>query len=261
MLLEYFHEDMETEKDFLSDNGQMGFLDGTERKYLDYGTKWCLSVEKLIGILSNYLKEEDLETVFSEVELPLIEVLASMEHCGFAVDRKDLSGAGLTIGDKISELTDAIYMLAGEEFNINSPQQLGVILFEKLGLPFAKKTKTGYATGIEVLEKLREDYEIVRLILEFRMYSKLKSTYIEGLLPLIHKDGKIHAHFQQTVAATGRISCTEPNLQNIPIRQELGRKLRKSFRSGKRGLCSGECGITHRLSFVSWPTSPRILCL
>jgi len=229
MMLEYFHEDLETEAEFLSDIGQMGFLDGPEQKYMEYGTKWCLSVEKLIGILSNYLIKEDLETVFYEVELPLIEVLASMENCGFAVDRKELSDAGHTIGGKISELTEAIYKLAGEEFNINSPQQLGVILFEKLGLPFAKKTKTGYATGIEVLEKLRDDYEIVRLILEFRMYSKLKSTYIEGLLPLIHKDGKIHAHFQQTVAATGRISCTEPNLQNIPIRQELGRKLRKAF--------------------------------
>jgi len=229
MMLEYFHEDMETEADFLSDNGQMGFLDGSEPKYMEYGTKWCVSVERLIGVLSQYLIKEELETIFYEVELPLIEVLASMEHCGFAVDRKELSGAGLNIGIRISELTDAIYRLAGEEFNINSPQQLGVILFEKLGLPYAKKTKTGYATGIEVLEKLRDDYEIVRLILEYRMYSKLKSTYIEGLLPLIHKDGKIHAHFQQTVAATGRISCTEPNLQNIPIRQELGRKLRKAF--------------------------------
>jgi DNA polymerase-1 len=163
------------------------------------------------------------------VELPLIEVLASMENCGFAVDAQELINTGVVLGEKINELTGRIYELAGEEFNINSPMQLGVILFEKLNLPFGKKTKRGYATGIEILEKLKDDYEIVALILEYRMHSKLKSTYIEGLLPLIHHDHKIHAHFQQTVAATGRISCTEPNLQNIPIRHELGRKLRKAF--------------------------------
>lgn len=229
MMLEYFHEDMEDETVFLSENSQIGFLAQTEQNYMEYGTKWCVSIEKLTTVLSHKLIHEDLETVFYEVELPLIEVLASMECIGFAVDRKELMDAGAVIGDKINDLTVRIYELAGEEFNINSPQQLGIVLFEKLGLPFGKKTKRGYATGIEVLEKLRDEYEIVNLILEFRMYSKLKSTYIEGLLPLIHKDHKIHAHFQQTVAATGRISCTEPNLQNIPIRQELGRKLRKAF--------------------------------
>jgi DNA polymerase-1 len=229
MMLEYFHEDLEDENSFLSDNGQVGFLSQTEQKYADYGAKWCVSVEKLTNVLSHKLTNEDLDTVYYEVELPLIEVLASMEYYGFAVDRKELTDTGINLGRKIDELTGRIYTLAGEEFNINSPLQLGVILFEKLGLPYGKKTKRGYATGIEVLEKLRDDYEIVDLILEFRMYSKLKSTYIEGLLPLIHRDNKIHAHFQQTVAATGRISCTEPNLQNIPIRQELGRKLRKAF--------------------------------
>lgn len=229
MMLEYFHEDMEEEADFLSNHGQIGFFAKPEEKYMEYGTKWCLSVEKLITVLNQKLTNEDLKSVFCEVELPLIEVLASMESCGFAVNRKELMEAGAVIGEKIDELTVKIYRLAGEEFNINSPQQLGVILFDKLGLPYGKKTKRGYATGIEVLEKLRDDYEIVGLILEYRMYSKLKSTYIEGLLPMIHADSKIHAHFQQTVAATGRISCTEPNLQNIPIRQELGRKLRKAF--------------------------------
>ena len=228
-MLEYFHEDMEDEKSFLSDNGQIGFLAQNDQKYMDYGAKWCISVEKLTNVLSHKLSHEELDQVFYEVELPLIEALASMECCGFAVDRKELMDAGAIIGEKIGELTAKIYTLAGEEFNINSPQQLGVILFDKLSLPYGKKTKRGYATGIEVLEKLRDDYEIVSLILDFRMYSKLKSTYIEGLLPLIHSDNKIHAHFQQTVAATGRISCTEPNLQNIPIRQELGRKLRKAF--------------------------------
>ena len=229
MMLEYFHEDLEEESAFLNDNSQIGFLSQSEQKYLDYGTKWCISVEKLITVLSYKLTSEDLETVFYEVELPLIEVLASMENQGFAVDRQELLDAGVIISKKINELTAKIYELAGEEFNINSPMQMGVILFEKLELPYGKKTKRGYATGIEILERLRDDYEIVDLILEYRMHSKLKSTYIEGLLPLIHKDNKIHAHFQQTIAATGRISCTEPNLQNIPIRQELGRKLRKAF--------------------------------
>lgn len=229
MMLEYFHEDLEDEASFLSDNGQVGFLSQTDQKYMEYGAKWCVSVEKLTNVLSHKLTYEDLETVFYEVELPLIEVLASMEYHGFSVDRKELTDAGMIIGEKIEELTARIYELAGEEFNINSPLQLGAVLFDKLGLPYGKKTKRGYATGIEVLEKLKDDYEIVSLILDFRMYSKLKSTYIEGLLPLIHRDNKIHAHFQQTVAATGRISCTEPNLQNIPIRQELGRKLRKAF--------------------------------
>jgi len=229
LMIEYFHEDLVDEAAFLSENGQIGFLSQSEQKYMDYGAKWCVSIEKLIGVLRDKLHREDLETVYYKVELPLIEVLASMECCGFAVDRNELMDAGVTIGEKIDELTVRIYELAGEEFNINSPQQLGAILFDKLGLPYGKKTKRGYATGIEVLEKLKDDYEIVSLILDFRMYSKLKSTYIEGLLPLIHKDNKIHAHFQQTVAATGRISCTEPNLQNIPIRQELGRKLRRAF--------------------------------
>ncbi|HHU17596.1 MAG TPA: DNA polymerase I [Clostridiales bacterium] len=229
MMLEHFHEQIEDESDFMKENAQIGFLPQSDQIFMDYGTKWCVAVEKLTPILNDILINEDLETVFYEIELPLTEVLASMENNGFAVDRKELVDAGDTIGKKINELTARIHELAGEEFNINSPQQLGIILFEKLNLPFAKKTKRGYATGAEILEKLKGEYEIVDLILEYRMYSKLKSTYIEGLLPLIHRDNKIHPHFQQTVAATGRISCTEPNLQNIPIRHELGRKLRKAF--------------------------------
>lgn len=229
MMLEHFHEQIEDEADFMKENAQIGFLPQSDQVFMDYGTKWCVAVEKLTSLLNDILIKEDLETVFYEIELPLTEVLASMENSGFAVDRRELVEAGNTIGKKISELTARIHELAGEEFNINSPQQLGFILFEKLNLPFAKKTKRGYATGAEILEKLKGEFEIVDLILEYRMYSKLKSTYIDGLLPLIHRDNKIHAHFQQTVAATGRISCTEPNLQNIPIRHELGRKLRKAF--------------------------------
>ena len=170
MMLEYYHEDIEDESSFLNDNGQIGFLSQTDQKYMDYGTKWCVSVEKLIGALSLKLTHEELDTVFYEVEIPLIEVLASMEAYGFAVDRKELMDAGVTIGEQINELSAKIYKLAGEEFNINSPLQLGVILFEKLGLPYGKKTKRGYATGVEVLDKLKDDYDIVNLILEYRMY-------------------------------------------------------------------------------------------
>ena len=229
LLLEYFHEELPEESQFLSANGQIGFLTETDDAYMEYGLRWCGSVYNLMGLLRHKLAQENLERVFYQVELPLIEALASMENQGFAVDRKELTDAGIIISEKIQELTARIYDLAGEEFNIQSPVQLGPILFEKLGLPAGKKTKRGYATGVEVLERLKDQYEIADLILEFRMYSKLKSTYIEGLLPMIHQDHKIHAHFQQTVAATGRISCTEPNLQNIPIKQELGRKLRKAF--------------------------------
>lgn len=229
LMLEYFHEELEDEAAFFKEYGQIGFLGQSEANYMEFGQKWCRAIDELTQVLRNKLIKEELDHVFCEVELPLIEVLASMEHCGFAVDAQELINTGIMLGEKINELTGRIYELAGEEFNINSPMQLGVILFEKLDLPFGKKTKRGYATGIEILEKLKDDYEIVALILEYRMHSKLKSTYIEGLLPLIHQDHKIHAHFQQTVAATGRISCTEPNLQNIPIRHELGRKLRKAF--------------------------------
>jgi DNA polymerase-1 len=231
MLLEYYQEDLPGEEEFMKEYGQIDFLsdDTDDTNYMDYGAKWCLAVDRIKVILDEKLKSHELESVYLDIELPLIEVLASMEYNGFAVDRKELTDAGETISIEIDKLTSKIYELAGEEFNINSPAQLGVVLFEKMGLPAGKKTKRGYSTSVEVLDKLKDDYEIIRLILDYRMYAKLKGTYIEGMLPLIHKDNKIHAHFQQTVAATGRISCTEPNLQNIPIRQELGRKLRKAF--------------------------------
>jgi DNA polymerase I len=170
-----------------------------------------------------------MNQIYQEVELPLIESMAYLEYIGFAIDEKELKATGSFINKKIDEITKIIYELAGENFNINSPAQLGPILFDKLGLPTGKKTKTGYSTNAEVLENLRDKHEIVALILEYRMLTKLRGTYIDGLLPLIHTDGKIHAHFNQTVAATGRISSNEPNLQNIPIRQEPGRSIRKAF--------------------------------
>ena len=178
------------------------------------------------------ISEKQLDFVFNEIELPLCKVLASMECSGIHVDQSNLSDFGKALKKSIAGLEKDIYRSAGEEFNINSPKQLGTVLFEKLGLPCGKKTKTGYSTNADVLDKLATDYPIVAKILEYRTCSKLNSTYVEGLLPLIDEEDKIHAHFQQTVTATGRISCTEPNLQNIPVRSELGRQLRKAFTAG-----------------------------
>lgn len=226
---EYFHEDIDEDEKFLAENSQIGLFGSDSEKFCDYCLKQCRIAEALTGILKEKIAEENLEEVLYKIELPLTEILASMEVYGFTVDKSELDTIGNDISAGIEKLSAEIYELAGENFNINSPQQLGNILFEKLGLPAGKKTKKGYSTNAEILEKLRDKHPIINLILEYRTLSKLKSTYIDGLIPLIGNDGKIHAHFQQTVTATGRISCTEPNLQNIPIRQELGRTLRRAF--------------------------------
>ena len=156
--------------------------------------------------------------------------MASMEAEGFKADRDTLQQFGEMLSEKIDEITARVTELAGEPFNLNSPQQLGEILFEKLSLPAGKKTKRGYSTSADILEKIADKHPIVPAILEYRTLAKLKSTYVDGLIPLINSsDSKVHAHFNQTVTTTGRISCTEPNLQNIPIRQEMGRQLRKAF--------------------------------
>jgi DNA polymerase-1 len=193
------------------------------------GRSHCTLAARVWKAQSVKIREEGMETVLRDVELPLIEPMAFMEYNGFRVDHGILEKTGEEIAARIDALRDRIIGLAGVEFNINSPSQLGPVLFERLGLPAGKKTKTGYSTGAEILESLRDRHEIIPLILEYRMLTKLRGTYIEGLMPLIHRDGKIHAHFNQTVAATGRISSNEPNLQNIPIRQEPGRSLRKAF--------------------------------
>ncbi len=220
---------LSSEKTFAEENEQMTlFTDGGEINGR-YGQLWCSVSEAVRDFQKQKIEDEGLQTVLETIELPLISVMASMEHWGIAVDRQELKEMGERLKEGIQLCQERIYQAAGETFNINSPKQLGVVLFEKLGLPGAKKTKTGYATGAEILERLAGDYPIVADILEFRQLSKLNSTYVEGLLPLIDSRGKIHAHFQQTVTATGRISCTEPNLQNIPIRQELGRQLRRVF--------------------------------
>lgn len=175
------------------------------------------------------LKELDEYTLYKDIEYPTIFVLRSMERYGVCVDRGILEAYGAELDKKIETLTNDIYKEAGEEFNINSPKQLGVVLFEHLGLKSAKKTKSGYSTNVEVLNKLKDEHEIIPLILEYRTLSKLKSTYVEGLLSCIKSDGRIHTCFNQTVTATGRLSSTEPNLQNIPARSAKGREIRKAF--------------------------------
>ena len=179
--------------------------------------------------LDEKLTEFGQQKLFYEVEIPLAEVLYDMEKQGFYVSREALVRFSESLTLAIGLLEEKIYAAAGGEFNIQSPKQLGVVLFEKLGLPPIKKTKTGYSTNAEVLEKLRDRHEIIDSILEYRQLTKLKSTYADGLLAAISEDGKIHSVFHQTVTATGRISSTEPNLQNIPVRLELGREVRKMF--------------------------------
>ena len=175
------------------------------------------------------LKETGMEQLFREIEMPLVFTLADMEHEGIIACGDALKEYGDKLAVRIAELEKQIYEAAGEEFNINSPKQLGVILFEKLKMPYGKKTKTGYSTAAEVLERLAPEYPMVADILEYRQLAKLKSTYADGLVNYIREDGRIHTSFNQTITATGRLSSTEPDLQNIPMRIELGRLIRKAF--------------------------------
>ncbi len=182
---------------------------------------WKSIVEKL--------ENESMKDLFFDIEMPLLFVLYSMEKEGVRVDKDSLAKYGAMLGERIEIIEKEIYSEAGEEFNINSPKQLGVILFEKMQMPYGKKTKSGYSTAADVLEKLAPEYPFVKKILEYRQLVKLKSTYADGLAVYIGEDGRIHGKFNQTITATGRISSTEPNLQNIPVRMELGRQIRKVF--------------------------------
>ena len=187
-------------------------------------------INKLYYTLEEKMKETDTKELFKTIEMPLSEVLADMQYQGIYVDKEKLQEFGNELKTRLNELTSEIYELAGEEFNINSPKQLGEILFEKLQLPMGKKNKKGYSTGVEVLEKLKDVHPIIEKLLEYRQIGKLNSTYVEGLIPCINENThKIHSSFHQTVTATGRISSTDPNLQNIPTRNELGKNLRKVF--------------------------------
>ena len=188
------------------------------------------TVYNVYPMMEKTFKDMDMEYLFYDVEMPLVEVLGSMEYCGMAVDKNQLNELGNKFKEIISNLEEEIFSLAGEKFNINSPKQLGVILFEKLELPVIKKTKTGYSTSADVLEKLRDKHEIIDKITEYRQIVKLNSTYVEGLLGIINPiSGRIHSSFNQTITTTGRISSTEPNLQNIPVKTEMGREIRKVF--------------------------------
>lgn len=198
----------------------------------------CLQAEKLFEVaevLEKSIQKSDMEHLFHNIELPLVEVLASFEHEGFHIDLKELERLDVEFDQALEELTDKIYTLSGERFNLNSPKQLGEILFEKLKLPVQKKTKTGYSTDAEVLEKLKDKHPMVEAILDYRTVSKLSSTYVKGLQQYINPlTGRIHSTFNQALTTTGRISSTNPNLQNIPIKIEMGRKLRKVFIPSKK---------------------------
>jgi DNA polymerase I len=189
-----------------------------------------LAMLSLKNDLEHDLQKNQQDTLFAELEMPLSLILADMESTGIKVDIERLRTMGEEINGKLIEIENMIYQLAGEKFNINSPKQLGVILFEKLNLPSLKKTKTGYSTSADVLEKLAPDHEIIEHILHYRQLGKLQSTYIEGLLKMVHPNtGKVHTRFNQVLTQTGRLSSTDPNLQNIPIRLEEGRKIRQAF--------------------------------
>ena len=220
-------------------------LDATDGDYslLRISMRWlgaemhgAQAVWALYPVLEAKLRELSMDKLYYTAELPLCRVLADMERAGFYVDRQALYDFGESLNSGIAALQESIWDYAGGEFNINSPKQLGEVLFDKLMLPFAKKTKTGYSTNADVLEKLRGKHPIVDDVLEYRMLTKLKSTYADGLLKVISSDGRIHTNFQMTVTATGRLSSTEPNLQNIPVRKKLGAQIRRMFVAAP-GMC------------------------
>ena len=213
---------------------QINLFEAQENKTEKEIEKNCMYVYTIYNVYEKTmekLKETNQLDLFNNIEMPLVKVLADMQYIGIYVDKNELVEFGNTLKNEIEKLTGEIYKLAGEEFNINSTKQLGIILFEKMKLPVVKKTKSGYSTDVEVLEKLKNENEIVSKILDYRQLVKLNSTYVEGLIPYINdKDNRIHSYFHQTVTATGRISSSEPNLQNIPTRFDLGKQIRKVFK-------------------------------
>ena len=219
--------------------GRLSFKDALNEKPEDFLKYCCFEAyvcAQAAACLQQKLEETQMDRLMREIEMPLTLVLFSMEEEGIRVNPEALKDYGEALSGKITELEQEIYSEAGCEFNINSPKQLGEILFEKMGLPGGKKTKTGYSTAADVLEKLSGEYPVVKHILEYRGLTKLKSTYADGLAAYIEDENRIHSTFNQTITATGRISSTEPNLQNIPIRMELGRQIRKVF-IPKDGYC------------------------
>lgn len=224
----YLDQDIEDEKTILGkqDITIFSFFEQGFRKYLAYNAYVSYAVT---DILKSKMEELGETSLYKDVEFPAIFVLRDMEDYGIRLDRETLVKYGDELDVQIKQLESEIVSLAGEEFNINSPKQLGVILFEKLQLKSGKKTKSGYSTSVEVLSKLKDEHPIIPKILEYRSLTKLKSTYVDGLTGTVRGDGRIHSTFNQTVTATGRLSSTEPNLQNIPARSALGREIRKAF--------------------------------
>lgn len=227
----YFNSGYKDEEALLGKGVKKKIYSELKKEEVDKYFSFVLNmVYKLKDIQLKKIREQEMESLYRNVELPLEEVLANMELIGIRTEEKILDNIGEDILEKIEFLTDKIYNFAGEEFNINSPKQLGIILFEKMDYPVIKKTKTGYSTAADVLEKLSGNNDIIDYIIEYRKLTKIKSTYVDGLKEVINKDtGRIHSRFNQTVTSTGRISSTEPNLQNIPIRTQEGRMIRKAF--------------------------------
>ena len=224
-LEEYLNQNSHPEEE------QLSLFNQNEEKVDIKPYAYVYIINKLYNVLIKKMKETETLDLFNTIEMPLVEVLADMQYQGMYIDKDELVEYGNELKEKIAVLTNEIYELAEEEFNINSTKQLGEVLFEKLKLPVIKKTKTGYSTDSDVLEKLKNTHPIIEKILDYRQLVKLNSTYVEGIIPYINREtGRIHSSFHQTVTATGRISSTEPNLQNIPTRFELGKKLRKVFK-------------------------------
>lgn len=206
------------------------FIDISEEERAAYLAFILTTIYELEDKMIEEIKELDMENLYHKIELPLVEVMASMEYLGFKIDREELNSLSKEYDDEINNLVTSIHEMAGREFNVNSPKQVGEVLFEDLELPVIKRTKTGYSTSAEVLEELKDKHPIIKKILRYRQIVKLKSTYIDGFIKLINEEsGRIHSSFNQTITTTGRISSTNPNLQNIPIRTEDGRKIRKAF--------------------------------
>ena len=229
LVKEYVHRYVPAAEEIFGGNKIPGAEKMTQEQQRDYAGYTAYAVFAAQEGMEKLLRDQGMWKLYREVEIPLVFTLREMEAEGIAAEREALSIYGAELAGRISELETQIYEEAGETFNINSPKQLGVILFEKLQLPGGKKTKTGYSTAADVLEKLAPDCKLVADILEYRQIAKLKSTYADGLQAVIGKDGRIHSTFNQTITATGRISSTDPNLQNIPVRMELGRLIRKVF--------------------------------
>lgn len=228
---EYLNIKIKSEEDLLGKGkNKKTYTDLTVMERGQYASSVLESVYMLEEPILDNIHNYGMDNLYYDVELPLVEVLASMECYGFKIDLDIIGDLGEEFDKEIESLTGEIYDLAGEEFNINSPKQLGEILFDKLNLPVIKKTKTGYSTDAEVLDKLLDEHPIIEKILKYRQIIKLKSTYIDGLKSLVNKEtNRIHSSFNQTVTNTGRISSTEPNLQNIPVKTEEGREIRKAF--------------------------------